>query len=94
MAGERIGDWDSTTLTKFISDILQNNPPSFFANQTVDNLAVQVKAMIADQIQFARTRTTVGAAGSASALPANPAGYIEILDYTGQPKLIPYYNTP
>jgi hypothetical protein len=92
---DKIGEWDSTTLVKFIQDILQNNPSLFSPSMTVDQLSVAAKAIIQDQIQYARSsRTTVGSAGSASALPANPTGYIEILDYTGQVKLIPYYNAP
>lgn len=39
------------------------------------------------------TSTTVGAAGAASALPANPLGYkIEYIDGVGNVK-VPYYNT-
>lgn len=96
MAGiDSIGQWDSTTLVKFIQDILQNNPPSFSSSITVDQLSVAAKAIIQDQIQYTRSsRTTVGTAGGAAALPATPSGYIEILDYTGQVKLIPYYNAP
>jgi hypothetical protein len=89
---DKIGEWDSTTLVKFIQDTLQNNPSSFTPSVSVDYLLVASKALIQDQIQFGRGRPTVGSAGSAQALPATPAGYIEILDYTGQMKLIPYYN--
>lgn len=40
-----------------------------------------------------RTATTVGAAGAATALPANPLGYkIEYIDGVGLVKT-PYYNT-
>lgn len=39
------------------------------------------------------TATTVGAAGAASALPANPLGYkVEYIDGVGLVK-VPYYNT-
>jgi hypothetical protein len=37
------------------------------------------------------TATTVGAAGAASALPANPVGYI-IIEIGGTQRKIPYYN--
>lgn len=36
------------------------------------------------------TQTTVGAAGAASALPANPTGYL-ILDISGTEYVLPYY---
>ncbi|CAL1778315.1 hypothetical protein BRC2024_OQYPJBKP_CDS_0076 [Acinetobacter phage vB_AbaM_Highwayman] len=37
------------------------------------------------------TATTIGAAGSAAALPANPLGYI-VVSINGTPRKIPYYN--
>jgi hypothetical protein len=36
------------------------------------------------------TQSTVGSAGGASALPANPSGYIEF-KINGTPYVIPYY---
>lgn len=36
------------------------------------------------------TQTTVGAAGSASALPSNPTGYLVVL-IDGTERVIPYY---
>lgn len=89
---DNIGAWDSSTLVKFIQDTLQNNPPSFTPSASVDQLLVASMLLIKDQVQFGRGRTTVGSTGTAQALPANPAGYVEILDYTGQVKPIPYYN--
>lgn len=91
-AGEKIGDWTTTTLVKFIQDILKNNPPTFSPNQTIEQLNCHDKLTITDQVQFLRSKTTVGAAGGASALPGNPAGYIIILDPSGNEKQIPYYN--
>ena len=38
------------------------------------------------------TATTVGAAGAASALPANPVGYL-IVNIAGTDRKVPYYNT-
>ena len=40
---------------------------------------------------FKTTQTTVGAAGGATALPATPTGYIEIL-VNGVEKVLPYYD--
>jgi hypothetical protein len=42
------------------------------------------------QHDFSDTQTTVGAAGSASALPATPTGYIRVL-VNGATVVIPYY---
>jgi hypothetical protein len=38
------------------------------------------------------TQTTVGAAGAASALPANPTGYL-IVNINGTDRKVPFYNT-
>jgi hypothetical protein len=40
---------------------------------------------------FATTQTTVGSAGSGSALPATPEGYI-VIRVGGTEKVIPYYD--
>lgn len=40
----------------------------------------------------ALAQTTVGATGGASALPANPAGYIKIADAAGNVFVVPVYN--
>ena len=42
-------------------------------------------------IDSASTQTTVGAAGAASALPANPVGYLRFF-IGGTAKIVPYYN--
>jgi hypothetical protein len=42
------------------------------------------------QHNFKTTQTTVGAAGSGTALPATPEGYIVIL-VNGEEKVLPYY---
>lgn len=89
---ETIGNWTTTLLTKFIQDALRNNPPQFTVNQTIEKLVVTDQITVKDQIQFMRAKTTVGAAGGASALPATPKGYIEVLDPSGNVMLIPYFN--
>lgn len=42
---------------------------------------------------LAESQTTVGAAGSADALPANPTGYAKAL-VGGKQVLIPFYDLP
>lgn len=92
MAGDTIGDWTVERLVRFLQQALEENPPSRIPTVVCDTLTVNTTATFADQLQFTQTQTTVGSAGSASALPANPTGYIKILDYTGQPFVIPYYK--
>jgi hypothetical protein len=41
--------------------------------------------------RFSETQTTVGAAGSASALPATPSGYVRATLADGTSIAIPYY---
>lgn len=38
------------------------------------------------------TSTTSATAGTATALPALPAGYMTIIDETGVPRKVPFYN--
>lgn len=92
MADETIGDWTVEKLVRFIQSALEENPPSRIPQVVCDSFQANVMATFIDQIQFMQAQTTVGAAGSASALPANPSGYIRILDYTGQPFVIPYFK--
>jgi hypothetical protein len=92
MAEETIADWTVEKLVRFLQQALEENPPSRIPSITCDTLIVQSQATVIDQIQFTQQQTTVGAAGSASAPPATPSGYIRILDYTGQPFVIPYYK--
>lgn len=89
---ETIGKWTTTLLTKFIQDALRNNPPQNTVSQTIEKLTCTTMLTVQDQIRFMRSKTTVGAAGGASALPATPKGYIEILDPSGNVMLIPYFN--
>lgn len=92
MAEDTIGDWTVEKLVRFLQQALEENPPSKIPNLTCDQLTVATTFTVLDQVQFGQFQTTVGAAGSASALPANPSGYIKVLDYTGQPFVIPYYK--
>lgn len=87
-----IGNWTEGELVRFIQNMIRLHPPESAINITVDELDATKMIKCHDQIQFYRSQTTVGAAGGASALPANPAGYIIILDFAGNQKLIPYYN--
>ena len=87
-----IGGWTEGELVRFIQNMIRLHPPESAVNLTVDDVTITQKLTCKDQLQFLRTQATVGATGTAAALPANPAGYIIILDYAGNQKLIPYYN--
>lgn len=59
--------------------------------------AVQVLGVIAKNIKAAfpsisTTQTTVGAAGAATALPAQPLGYFNVTLPDGTRVVVPYYN--
>jgi hypothetical protein len=92
MAEETIGEWTVERLVRFLQNALEETPPSRIPMLVCDELTVNTKLAVTDQIQFGQAQTNVGAAGSATALPANPTGYIRILDFTGQPFVIPYYK--
>jgi hypothetical protein len=92
MADQTIGDWTVDQLVRFLQNILDESPPSRIPTLVCDEAIVQLKLTLGDQIQFSQVQTTVGSAGSASALPANPSGYLRILDHTGQPFVVPYYK--
>lgn len=92
MADETIGDWTVERLVRFLQQALEENPPNRIPTVVCDTLTVNTTATFIDQLQFNQTQTTVGGAGSGSALPANPVGYLKILDYTGQPFVVPYYK--
>lgn len=89
---DTIGKWTVSELVRFLQEQFRQNPPESSPNLSSDNLTVTALLNILDQVEFNQAQATVGAAGAASALPATPAGYIKILDFTGQPKVIPYYN--
>lgn len=71
------------------------NDPSAADGQVMTNTAVLLDAaptVAANQLGLGRTTaTTVGASGAASALPANPLGYL-IANLGGTAIKIPYYN--
>jgi len=90
--GETIGEWTVDRLIRFLEQQRDENPPNQIPTLVCDDLTVAGKLTLIDQIVFSQFQTTVGAAGGASALPATPSGYIRILDYTGQSKVIPFYN--
>lgn len=92
MPEETIGDWTVEKLVRFLQQALEENPPSRIPALTCDELVVNVKLTMIDQLQFTQFQTSVGGAGSAAALPATPSGYLRILDYTGQPFVVPYYK--
>lgn len=89
---ETIGEWSTTQLIKFLEDYARNNPANAIAQQKIETLEVPALLHVQDQIQFDNTQTNVGAAGSATALPATPSGYIRVLDSTGLPFVVPYYK--
>lgn len=91
-SADTIGNWTVERLVRFLQATMEENPPSRIPSLSCDDLTVNVKTNFMDQIQFTQYQTGVGAAGTASALPANPSGYLRILDYTGQPFVIPYYK--
>ena len=92
MAEETIGEWTVERLVRFLQSALEDNPPSRIPALVCDTLIVQSQATISDQLLVTQAQTTVGAAGAASALPVTPSGYFRILDYTGQPFVVPYYK--
>lgn len=90
--GQKIGDWDVTRLIKFVKDLLENDPPSSFPKAQADELDINNKLTLHDQIQFALPQSTVGAAGGASALPATPKLYVKVLDPFGNVRVVPLFN--
>lgn len=89
---ETIGDWTVERLTRFMQQLVQENPPVAVATLTCDNVLVATQLTVNDQVQFNNVQFTVGTAGGASALPANPAGYFRAKTYTGVQVVVPYYN--
>lgn len=89
---EKIGDWTISQLVRFLQENQRQNPPEQAPNLSSDTLTVNSLLKIVDQIQFGLAQLTVGAAGGASALPATPSGYLQILDFTGNPFVVPYYK--
>jgi hypothetical protein len=59
-------------------------------NNTNENIAIDPSGTGTLNLQIP-TQATVGSAGSAAALPAQPTGYIEI-QISGTPRIIPFYD--
>lgn len=91
---DTIGGWDTSRLTKYIEDWLRNNPIRTVQALRVEELEALTGLTIHNKLRFERTQTTVGVAGSASALPATPSGYIPIQDPNGTTYLIPFFKAP
>lgn len=89
---QKIGDWDTTRLIRFVKDLLDNDPSAVFPKVQADELEINRKLILHDEIQFALPQNTVGAAGGASALPATPKMYVKVLDPFGVVRVIPLFN--
>lgn len=90
---QTIGEWTQTDLMKFVQQFLMDSDFFTAAIKTFEELTVTRKLIVEDEQQFLQSQTTVGAAGSASALPATPSGYFKVLDPTGSVVVIPYYKS-
>lgn len=88
---EKIGEWTPTQLTRYVQQLLQDTDFLNAAKRTFDELNVTRKLVVQDEQQFLQSQSTVGPAGSASALPATPSGYFRVLDPLGKLVVIPYY---
>jgi hypothetical protein len=93
MADETIGTWTVQELTRFLQSVIEDNPPPRIPQLSCDDITINVKMTVIDQLQLTQNQVTVGSAGTASALPANPEGYFRILDFTGQSRVVPYYKS-
>lgn len=89
---DTIGEWTVAQLVQFLKTQQEDNPPLKSSQMTCDELIVVNKAQFYDRPQFYQYQNTVGAAGTASALPANPLGYIKAIDRNGTAIVIPYYT--
>lgn len=87
-----IGEWTVSQLIQFLSAQRDENPPVRADTFTCDDLIAVETAKFYDRPQFYQYQNTVGSAGSAAALPANPLAYFKVLDRNGTTVLIPYYN--
>jgi len=91
-AAEKIGEWDTSQLTKFVQQLLQDSEFLNNANKTFEELHVTRKLYIDDEAQFLQVQTTVGGAGAAPAPPATPDSYARVIDAYGNVRLIPLYK--
>ncbi len=76
-----------------------NNPPTANTPVTDDTASTFARAWYRFFTTLAQKAnlidgsfSTSATAGSATALPATPAGYMTILDDSGATKKVPYYN--
>ena len=93
MAEELIGEWTISQLLRFIKQQIDEHEKVSNPSQEWDLVAVNQKLTVKDQLAFNQSQTTVGAAGSASALPATPELYVKVLDPTGTVRLMPLYRS-
>lgn len=90
---DKIADWSPAELVRYVRDQLTQDPVPLPGAGSTDELTIYRKLTISDEVAFLGTaQATVGAAGTATAPPANPVGYIRILDGQGTVRVIPYYN--
>ena len=92
MAADRIGEWSTTQLTNFVTQLVRDDETINAVVKSLDEVTVNRLLTIIDEIKFSQAQSTVGAAGGASALPATPVGYFRVLDGAGVVRVIPYYN--
>lgn len=93
MAEETIGEWTISQLVRFIKSQVDEHEKVSSPAQEWDLVSVNQKLTVKDQLAFSQSQTSVGAAGSASALPATPELYIKVLDPTGTVRLMPLYRS-
>jgi len=87
---ESIKDWTLNRLLRLIQDVTRDVATP---NPTYENVTITDNLLLDGNLVFEQpSQTTVGAAGSASALPANPTKYIKITDETGTQLVIPAYK--
>lgn len=72
---------------------IPNAPPQYTRQQLQQILTIVQQALddLDRRAGFRETQTTVGSAGTAAALPANPTGYVEAV-VGGKTVVIPYYD--
>lgn len=92
MPENTIGSWSERQLIRFVENILRGRPTTATKSFSADDLIAAQRLTCMDKIQFMQSQTTVGSAGSATALPAQPIGYFKVYDSTGTLRVIPYYN--
>lgn len=90
MPGNTIGDWDPSTLTRFIKDILTNQPVQQLSYLLVDSLEVRQRLQANDQAIFEKQRVInyIGQVGQPAFVNAwvnfggsyEGAGYLRTVD--------------